>query len=131
VSEVVGVEQVADSVIMANENKEANGCSNVTFVESDVKDYLTTSREEARRFDTVITDPPRAGMHPKVLKRLIEIGPKKILYISCNPSTFARDAKELAEAGYKLPKVMPVDMFPHTRHIELAAVFYGESAALI
>lgn len=121
VSEVIGVEQVADSIAMANENAVLNNSSNVSFKASDVKDYLVKGNE--KKFDIVITDPPRSGMHPKVLKRLIEMRPKKILYISCNPSTFARDAKEMADAGFTLPKVKPVDMFPHTRHIELAAVF--------
>ncbi len=123
VGEVVGVEQVSDSVKMAHENASLNNCANVSFVESDVKDYLTQSRENDQQYDIVITDPPRSGMHPKVLKRLIEMSAEKILYISCNPATFARDAKELVESGYKLPQVQPVDMFPHTRHIELAAVF--------
>ncbi len=127
VENVIGVEQVADSIKMANENAALNNCSNVSFVESDVKDYLTQSRENKVQFDIVITDPPRSGMHPKVLKRLMEMSPEKILYISCNPATFARDAKEFVESGYKLPQVRPVDMFPHTRHIELAAVFYKES----
>lgn len=129
VSEVVGIEQVHDSVVMANENAVLNKSTNVTFVESDVKDYLNQSRGGALKFNSVITDPPRSGMHPKVLKRLIESAPEKILYISCNPSTFARDAKEFALAGYKLPQVKPVDMFPHTRHIELAALFYKDSVS--
>jgi len=123
VKEVVGVEQVSDSITMANENAVLNNCSNVSFVESDVKDYLTKTMDSNEKFNIVITDPPRSGMHPKVLKRLIEMSPEKILYVSCNPATFARDAKELVESGYSLPEVKPVDMFPHTRHIELAAVF--------
>jgi len=126
VGEVLGVEQVSDSIKMANENATLNNCSNVSFVESDVKDYLTQSGDNAKQFDIVITDPPRSGMHPKVLKRLIEMAPEKIMYISCNPATFARDAKEFVASGYTLPQVQPVDMFPHTRHIELAAVFYKE-----
>ncbi|HEX2897226.1 MAG TPA: 23S rRNA (uracil(1939)-C(5))-methyltransferase RlmD [candidate division Zixibacteria bacterium] len=125
VSEVIGVEQVADSIAMANENAVLNNCTNVSFVESDVKDYMLETNN--KKFNIVITDPPRSGMHPKVLKRLIEMKPEKILYISCNPSTFARDAKELADSGYSLPQVKPVDMFPHTRHIELAAVFLKNS----
>lgn len=124
VKKVVGVEQVSDSIKAANENASLNNCTNVTFIESDVREYLTQSQGPAKAFDIVITDPPRSGMHPKVLKRLIEMSPERILYISCNPATFARDAKEFVAAGYELPQVQPVDMFPHTRHIELAAVFY-------
>ncbi|MGH8015932.1 MAG: class I SAM-dependent RNA methyltransferase, partial [Candidatus Zixiibacteriota bacterium] len=123
VKEVMGIEQMADSITMANENAALNSCINATFVEADVKEYLTQSHCDSGKFDIVITDPPRSGMHPKVLKRLIEMTPEKILYISCNPATFARDAKEFVSSGYKLPQVKPVDMFPHTRHIELAAVF--------
>ena len=126
VREVIGVEQVADSITMANENASVNNCTNVSFVESDVKDYLTQTHADKMEFDIVITDPPRSGMHPKVLKRLIEMAPEKILYISCNPSTFARDAKDLVLSGYRLLQVRPVDMFPHTRHIELASVFFKE-----
>lgn len=127
VGSVIGVEQVADSIVVANENAVLNSCSNVSFVQSDVKDYLTQWRDSDKKFDIVITDPPRSGMHPKVLKRLMEMSPAKILYISCNPATFARDANAFVSDGYKLTQVQPVDMFPHTRHIELAAVFYKES----
>ena len=128
VGEVVGVEQVDDAIRAAHENAALNNCSNVSFVKSDVKDYLIQSHGSEQQFDIVIADPPRSGMHPKVLKRLMEMAPEKILYISCNPATFSRDAKEFVESGYKLPQVQPVDMFPHTRHIELAAVFYKETA---
>ncbi len=120
VAEVTGVELVADAITAAKENAEINNCTNVEFILSDSKDFLKNNQTE---FDVVITDPPRAGMHPKALKQMISLLPEKILYISCNPSTFARDAKEIVEAGYNLPEVQPVDMFPHTRHIEMAALF--------
>ena len=79
--------------------------------------------EELARFDTVLIDPPRAGLHPKALKRILSLPAERILYISCNPATFARDAQELVRAGYAMSPVHPVDMFPHTRHIELVALF--------
>jgi 23S rRNA (uracil1939-C5)-methyltransferase len=120
VAEVTGVESVADAVSSAKENAGINSSDNCNFVLSDVKDFLRTDKTV---YDVVISDPPRAGMHPKALKRMIGLLPEKILYISCNPSTFARDAKEIVSAGYELPEVQPVDMFPHTRHIELVAVF--------
>ena len=123
VAEVVGVELVADAIRTARENAAVNGIENVTFHESDVKEFLKSSPEAREPFDAVIVDPPRAGLHPKALKRLIEIRPKKLLYISCNPSTFARDAKSLVDAGYSLPRVQPVDMFPHTMHIEVVGRF--------
>jgi 23S rRNA (uracil1939-C5)-methyltransferase len=68
-------------------------------------------------------DPPRAGMHPDALKRIVEINPSRLIYISCNPATFARDAKALVAWGYTLEKVIPFDMFPHTMHIELVGRF--------
>jgi 23S rRNA (uracil1939-C5)-methyltransferase len=71
----------------------------------------------------VILDPPRAGLHPKVLKRLLASPPKRFLYFSCNPATFARDAQALVGSGYTMSEIRPVDMFPHTRHIELVALF--------
>ncbi|UCE24679.1 MAG: 23S rRNA (uracil(1939)-C(5))-methyltransferase RlmD [Candidatus Zixiibacteriota bacterium] len=123
VNEVVGVELVADAVQAARENAHANKMQNISFFEGDVKDYLKTCEKTGGRFDSVIVDPPRAGLHPKALRGLSKLRPEKILYISCNPSTFARDAKELVAAGYDLPEVRPVDMFPHTMHIELASVF--------
>ena len=69
--------------------------------------------------DIVIVDPPRAGLNPRVLKQVASLRPPKLLYISCNPSTFARDTRQLRQYGYHLPTVQPIDMFPHTMHIEL------------
>lgn len=124
VTEVVGVELVAEAVEAARENALTNHVDNISFFEGDVKDFLNSKPEERERFNIVIIDPPRAGLHPKALKRLLAIRPEKILYISCNPATFARDAQQIVQAGYELPLVQPVDMFPHTLHIELTAVFY-------
>ncbi len=124
VEEVVGVELVPDAIQAARENAHLNEVQNITFFEGFVKDYLKTQPEEKNPFDVVIVDPPRAGLNPKALRRLLRLRPEKILYISCNPSTYARDAKELVASGYELPEVRPVDMFPHTMHIELASIFY-------
>jgi 23S rRNA (uracil1939-C5)-methyltransferase len=124
VTEVVGVELVTDAVEAARENARANHIDNITFFEGDVKEYLKTEPQERERFNIVIVDPPRAGLNPKALKRLLPMRPEKILYISCNPATFARDAQQIVQAGYELPLVQPVDMFPHTLHIELTAVFH-------
>lgn len=124
VSEVTGVELVGDAVRIARENAALNEIENVLFFEGDVKDFLASPDVIGQIFSVVIVDPPRAGLHPKALKRLLELLPPKLLYISCNPSTFARDAKALVEAGYDLPKVQPVDMFPQTMHIELVGLFH-------
>ncbi|MBU0753800.1 MAG: methyltransferase domain-containing protein, partial [Planctomycetes bacterium] len=124
VREVVGVEIVADAVAAARENALENRVSNIEFFEGDVNDVLRSDKVDGEPFDIVIIDPPRAGMNPKALRRLIRMAPARMLYISCNPATFARDAATLAEAGYTLPEVRPVDMFPHTMHIEVIGVFY-------
>ncbi len=113
-----------DAIIAARENAEINGIGNIEFHQGNVKDVLKGDPSHKDRFDVVIVDPPRAGLHPKALKEVLALEPRKLLYISCNPATFARDAALFAEKGYRLPAVQPVDMFPHTMHIELAARFY-------
>lgn len=124
VAEVMGVELVADAVSSARENASINNIENISFYQGFVKDFLKENNKMNKYFETVIVDPPRAGLNPKALKELIKLKPQKILYISCNPATFARDAKILVESGYNLPEMKPIDMFPHTMHIELASVFY-------
>lgn len=115
---VVGVEYVPEAVADAAVNMELNGISNCEFYAGDMKDVLTPEFVEKHgKPDVVITDPPRDGMHPSVVERILEMEPKKIVYVSCNPATQARDAQKLAEK-YRLVKVQPVDMFPHTHHVE-------------
>ncbi|MEW5795581.1 MAG: 23S rRNA (uracil(1939)-C(5))-methyltransferase RlmD [Candidatus Zixiibacteriota bacterium] len=123
VSEVVGVEIVPDAVTIARENASVNGIVNVTFLQANVAEYLRGGPEHLRDFDAFIIDPPRAGLHPKALKRILALAPARLLYYSCNPATFARDAQALCDRGYRMSEVQPVDMFPHTRHIELVALF--------
>jgi 23S rRNA (uracil1939-C5)-methyltransferase len=123
VKEVVGVELVPDAVEMAAENAVQNEIENVSFFQGHVKEFLKSLPEDQRSFDCVVIDPPRAGLHPKALKRVIGLQAPKLLYISCNPATFARDAQALLGAGYRVSEVHPVDMFPHTRHIEVVALF--------
>jgi 23S rRNA (uracil1939-C5)-methyltransferase len=120
---VLGVELVADSIRAANENATLNDIDNIRFRQGSVDDFLRHDQSDHGGFDTVIVDPPRAGMNPKALKALIEMRPAKLMYISCNPATFARDAAMLCRDGYLLPEVQPVDMFPHTMHIELVGRF--------
>ena len=123
VEKVVGVELVSEAVRDARENAALNGVQNIEFFEGNVKDYLRENKGRTREFNIVVIDPPRAGLHPKAMKRMLEIQPEKIIYISCNPATFSRDARDIVNADYCLPRVTPVDMFPHTRHIEVASVF--------
>jgi 23S rRNA (uracil1939-C5)-methyltransferase len=120
--QVVGVELVVDAVEAARENAERNGIDNIEFFAGDVKGHLEAN-VSAEPFDIIVLDPPRAGLHPKAVKRLISIQPPTILYISCNPATFARDARLLVDGGYSMSEVVPVDMFPHTMHIELTCCF--------
>ena len=115
---VVGIEYVAQAVADARTNAEVNQITNTEFFAGDMKDLLTaefTARHG--RPDIIITDPPRAGMHPDVVARLLEIRAPRIVYISCNPATQARDL-ELLDAAYQVTQVQPVDMFPHTHHVE-------------
>jgi 23S rRNA (uracil1939-C5)-methyltransferase len=123
VREVVGVEVVSDSIRRAKENAALNGIDNITFVEAQAEDFLKDVCARGNRYDAAIVDPPRAGLHPKALKRILELAPPKLLYVSCNPATFARDAAGIVAAGYSVLSVQPVDMFPHTKHIEVVARF--------
>nr|MBN2277754.1 23S rRNA (uracil(1939)-C(5))-methyltransferase RlmD [candidate division Zixibacteria bacterium] len=124
VRQVIGIELEPSAVRAAEENARLNGIDNAIFHTGSVQTILAEQPELFRSVTAVIVDPPRAGLHPKALKKLIELGPPKIIYISCNPATFARDAAVFREAGYVLSKTVPVDMFPHTMHIELVGGFY-------
>ncbi len=115
---VVGVEYVAAAIEDAKVNSEINGITNTAFFAGDMKDIFTGKfLKENGRPDVIITDPPRAGMHPYVCKVLLETKAKRIVYISCNPATQARDI-ELLSKKYKVIEIQPVDMFPHTHHVE-------------
>ena len=115
---VVGIEYVEDAIIDARVNAELNGFGNLTFFAGDMKDILTRDFiAEHGRPDVIITDPPRAGMHDDVIDTILFAAPKRIVYVSCNPATQARDLHML-DVDYKVVAVQPVDMFPHTHHVE-------------
>ncbi len=119
---VVGVEYVEDAIRDAKENSTANGIGNTDFFAGDMKDVLTPAFIKTHgNPDVIITDPPRAGMHEDVIRVILEARPKKIVYVSCNPSTQARDLAMMAHQ-YKVTKVQPVDMFPQTAHVENVAL---------
>lgn len=125
VKSILGVEMNDEAIQMAKENAELNNVTNCEFVSSDVKEYLSNLSSTVipakagirKTYDYIILDPPRSGIHPKSAEYILQLEPDKIIYVSCNPSTQARDVKLLSEK-YKITAMQPVDMFPHTFHIE-------------
>jgi 23S rRNA (uracil1939-C5)-methyltransferase len=115
---VIGVEVVDAAVQNAIRNAAHNGATNCKFYSGDLKDIILTLRETP---DVVILDPPRSGIHPEVARALLDIRPRRMIYVSCNPATQARDLAILCREHYALDRVQPVDMFPHTYHIENVA----------
>ena len=115
---VIGIEYVPEAIEDARINSEINHIDNTLFFAGDMKDILTdVFIAEHGRPDVIITDPPRAGMHPDVVKTILRAAPQRIVYVSCNPATQARDLQEL-DTDYRVAEVQPVDMFPHTPHVE-------------
>ncbi len=120
--QVVGIEEIPEAIADAKRNASLNGIENTTFYAGDVKNILTEEfAQKHGKPDVLITDPPRAGMHPKVVKMLLELAAPKLVYVSCNPATQARDLAVLDEK-YQVDRVRPVDMFPQTSHIENVAL---------
>ena len=116
--QVIGIEYVPEAIEDAKENSYVNGINNTLFYAGDMKDILTDDFIQGHgQPDVIITDPPRAGMHADVVKVILNASPKRIVYVSCNPATQARDL-QLMDADYKVAAVQPVDMFPHTPHVE-------------
>jgi 23S rRNA (uracil1939-C5)-methyltransferase len=121
-AKVVGVEYVEDAVVDARKNAERNGITNASFFAGDMKDLLNDEFIATHgKPDVIITDPPRAGMHPDVVAMLNRLGAARIVYVSCNPATQARDL-DLMREHYRLVKYQPVDMFPQTAHVENIAL---------
>jgi 23S rRNA (uracil1939-C5)-methyltransferase len=100
----------------------------VHFFAGDVRDALRPLVERAPRPDVIVVDPPRAGLSTKMVRRLLEARPQRVVYVSCNPTTLAPNAAQMAAEGYRLVKVRAVDMFPHTPHIECVALIEREGA---
>lgn len=117
-SKVIGIEYVKEAIEDARINAEANGITNCTFFDGDMKDILTADFiKEHGKPEVMIIDPPRAGMHPDVVKVIMEAAPERIVYVSCNPASQARDLSMMSPM-YEITAVQPVDMFPHTMHVE-------------
>ena len=131
---IVGVESVPQAIADARMNADANAVTNCTFVLGDLKDILSAGShmlEQHSHPDVIVVDPPRSGLHPQVAQQLRRMGAARIVYVSCNPATQARDLKTLTEEGYYcLKESQPVDMFPHTYHIENVAMLERATAAM-
>ena len=121
-SEAVGVESVPAAVEAARRNARRNGVANARFEfgESRVvlREWARGERAGAVKPELIVVDPPRAGLHPRVVARIIELAPARVVYVSCHPGTLARDLKDFVAGGYLCAEVRPFDMFPHTPHIE-------------
>ncbi len=115
---VVGVELNGDAVKDAKVNAGLNGVKNIEFFEDDAGRFMVKAAQSGAQYDVVMMDPPRAGASLEFLKSLVTLAPKKVVYISCNPETQARDLAFLVKNGYRVKKIQPVDMFPHTEHVE-------------
>jgi 23S rRNA (uracil1939-C5)-methyltransferase len=121
--EVWGLEIVPEAIADAERNARRNKIANAHFMAANARTGVRPLVEKAGKPDVVVVDPPRAGLSQKIVRRVIECEAEKIVYVSCNPTTLAPNAAQLGEAGYKLTRVRPVDMFPQTPHIECVALF--------
>jgi 23S rRNA (uracil1939-C5)-methyltransferase len=121
--EVWGIEIVEEAVADAIENARLNGVDNAKFFAGDVRLAMRPLLEQSGKPDVVVVDPPRAGLSQKVVRRVLEAEAQRIVYVSCNPTTLAPNARQMVDAGYELKTIRPVDMFPQTPHIECVALF--------
>ena len=117
VSSVIGIEEVNEAIIDAKENAKINNITNIEFISGKVEDNI----EKFKKIDTIIVDPPRVGVSKKVINNILNINPKKLIYVSCNSSTLARDLK-LLENNYEIKSIKLFDMFPNTYHVECVCI---------
>lgn len=120
--EIIGVEVNSDAIKDAKANAKQNGIKNAKFYNDDAGDFMCELADKNEKADIAIIDPPRAGCSIKFLKSILKLSPKRIVYISCNPETQARDLITLVKNGYRVRKIQPVDLFPYTNHIETVAL---------
>jgi 23S rRNA (uracil1939-C5)-methyltransferase len=118
---VYGVEIVPEAIEDARRNAELNGITNVEFAVGEAESVIPTWYEQGVKADVLVVDPPRKGCDETLLRTIIDMKPEKVVYVSCNPATLARDLRILEDGGYKTMEVQPVDMFPHTVHVECVA----------
>lgn len=124
---VIGIELNGDAVRDAIANGKRNGITNAKFYEGDAGDFMAEMAANNQTVDVVMMDPPRSGSTEKFLDALCKMGPKKVIYISCNPETLERDMKYLEKKGYKANEIWPVDMFPHTEHVESVILLHRKN----
>jgi 23S rRNA (uracil-5-)-methyltransferase RumA len=122
-AKIIGVDIVASAIENANRNAALNQITNTHFYAADVGKFLLQYPEYKGKIDTIVLDPPRAGIIPKALQMVVNLGAKRIVYVSCNPATQARDSAMFKDAGYELKKISLVDQFPHTAHVESIMLF--------
>ncbi len=121
---VIGIEIVEAAIKDAKENAIMNGINNVEFICTDAKEGAKELVQRQEIVDVVIVDPPRKGCDESTLESIIKINPNRIIYVSCDPATLARDVKKLSQEGYQVDIVQPVDMFPMTNHVETIVALY-------
>lgn len=121
--EIIGVDIIPEAIENAKENAEKNGLTGLKFFAADVGKFLREYPDYQNRIDTIVLDPPRGGIAPKTLQKIIDLGANRIVYVSCNPATQARDTIDLRDAGYEIKKWSLVDQFPHTSHVETVVLF--------
>ena len=119
---VYGIEVVEGAIDDADKNSDLNKIDNVEFIHGKAEELFPKLLEEGVMANKLVMDPPRTGCEPEVLEAIVKLNPERIVYVSCNPSTMSRDIKHLVEHGYELVKVQPVDMFPHTAHVEAVSL---------
>jgi tRNA/tmRNA/rRNA uracil-C5-methylase (TrmA/RlmC/RlmD family) len=120
---IIGVDIVETAILDARRNAERNGVDNLEFFAADVGKFLLEYPQYQGRIGCAVLDPPRGGIAPKTLRKIIALGARRIVYVSCNPATQARDTIDLLAAGYSLRRMSLVDQFPHTSHVETVAWF--------
>ena len=126
----MGVEINKDAVRDAKENARLNSIENVKFFAADAGKFMVDLANNNEQIDAVIMDPARAGSDIPFLSSLVKLSPKKVVYVSCNPETLARDLMYLSKNGYKVKRIQPVDMFPHTDHVECVALLVKTHSAI-
>ena len=122
-TKIIGVDIVASAIEDAKENAKRNHIEGLEFYAADVGKFLNQHPEFQNKIKTIILDPARAGIAPKTLQKIIKLNADRMVYVSCNPATQARDTEALREAGYQIKKISLVDQFPHTSHIETVVLF--------